>query len=231
MKAKKGLQKFTDSETKINEVLSLKRITRDDVGLLSENEKDALCLIISENLNNLKGEEMDKFVVQIEGVLDQNTKNQLWGNNHNLILGTISNLMIDFGRMPNTTEIAHKTQLSRQTIHKHLKEYANHPLHHEQIEQFSFLKSRVLAKVFDYAIHGDMTAAKLYFNIVGGMNNGQAQSNTHIQNQNNYIQINGTVLKQEAIKYLNPEQLNAIETIMKTAVPQPEILEITTSTN
>ena len=43
-----------------------------------------------------------------------------------------------------------------------------------------------------------------------------------MQNQNNYIQINGTVLSQEAIKQLNPEQLNTIETIMKTTLPQSE---------
>ena len=41
-----------------------------------------------------------------------------------------------------------------------------------------------------------------------------------IQNQHNYIQINGTVLSQEAIKHLNAEQLSTIETILKTALPQ-----------
>jgi len=39
-----------------------------------------------------------------------------------------------------------------------------------------------------------------------------------IKNQNNYIQINGTVLSQETIKHLNPEQLNSIESILKTAL-------------
>jgi hypothetical protein len=58
------------------------------------------------------------------------------------------------------------------------------------------------------------------------MNNGQHSNNTLIQNQNNYIQINGTVLSQETIKHLNPEQLNTIETILKTALPQPEVLEV-----
>ena len=48
--------------------------------------------------------------------------------------------------------------------------------------------------------------------------NGQAPNNTLIQNQNNYIQINGTVLSQETVKHLNPVQLNSIETILKEAL-------------
>jgi len=59
---------------------------------------------------------------------------------------------------------------------------------------------------------------------MGQMNNGQTPNNTLIQNQNNYIQINGTVLSQETIKHLNTEQLNIIETILKTALPQPEVV-------
>ncbi|MEJ7737431.1 MAG: hypothetical protein WKF97_08395 [Chitinophagaceae bacterium] len=47
---------------------------------------------------------------------------------------------------------------------------------------------------------------------------GQSSSNTLIQNQNNYIQINGTVLSQENIEQLTPDQLNVIESILKTAL-------------
>ena len=36
--------------------------------------------------------------------------------------------------------------------------------------------------------------------------------------QNNFIQINGRVLSQINIKQLNPEQLNKIETFLKTAL-------------
>jgi len=34
----------------------------------------------------------------------------------------------------------------------------------------------------------------------------------------------GTVLSQETLKHLNPEQLNTIESKLKTALPQPEVL-------
>ena len=112
--------------------------------------------------------------------------------------------MQEYGRMPTTTEIATKTELSRQTIHKHLKEYISHPQYLEQVEQFRFMTSKVLTKVFQFAVTGDMRAAKLYLNVIGNLN-GQPSNNILIQNQNNFIQINGTVLSQETIKHLNPE--------------------------
>lgn len=226
MKPKKDLQKFTESEAKIQKLLSLEQITPSDYELLSEPERDRLMEILTEEFNKLKGIERDKFYHKFEPITSDSTKNQLWESNHIKITWAISAFMQDYGRMPTKTEIADKTELSRQTVHKHLKEYTNHPLYLGQIEQFRFMTSKVLAKVFQFAINGDTAAAKLYFNIMGYSNNGQAPINTLVQNQNNYIQINGTVLSQETIKNLNPEQLNTIETILKTALSQTSMLEI-----
>jgi len=226
MKPKKSLQKFTETEAKINKVLSLEQITPSDLEPLSEAESTRLMEILAERFNKLKGTERDKFYKKIEPITSDTTKNQLWEYNHNQITYAISTLMQEYGRMPTKTEIATKTELSRQTIHKHLKEYTNHPQYLGQIEQFRFMTSKVLAKVFQFAVNGDTGAAKLYFNVMGFMNNGQPPNNTLIQNQNNYIQINGTVLSQETVKHLNPEQLNTIETILKTALPVIEKTQI-----
>lgn len=224
MKAKqKGLQKFTETETKINKMLFLEQITPSDLEPLSEHEKDRLMVVLTEKFKELKGTERDKFLKKIEPITSETTKNQLWESNHNQITYAISTLMQEYGRMPTKTEIATKTELSRQTIHKHLKEYMSHPQYLQQIEQFRFMTTKVLARVFQFAVNGDIGAAKLYFNVIGNLN-GQLSNNTLIQNQNNYIQINGMVLSQETIKRLNPEQLNNIETILKAALPQPEIL-------
>lgn len=222
MKPKKSLQKFTQTEAKINKALSLEQITHKDLEQFSENESNRLMEILTEKFNKLKGKERDNFYEKIEPITSESTKNQIWESNHNQITYAISTLMQEYGRMPTKTEIAIKAELSRQTIHKHLKEYTNHPQYLGQIEQFKFMTSKVLAKVFQFAVNGDTGAAKLYFNVMGFMNNGQAPNNTLIQNQNNYIQINGTVLSQETIKHLNPEQLNTIETILKAALPQHE---------
>jgi len=86
------------------------------------------------------------------------------------------------------------------------------------------MTSKVLAKVFQFAVNGDMRAAKIYLNIFGSVNNVQPPNNTLIQNQNNFIQINGTVISQETVMHLNSDQLNMIENILKTALQQPEVL-------
>jgi hypothetical protein len=226
MKAKKSLQKLTETEAKINKILSLEQITHSDLEPLSEAENTRLMEILTERFNKLKGTERDNFYKKIEPITGDSTKNQLWEYNHNQITGVISTLMQEYGRMPTKTEIATKTELSRQTIHKHLKEYASHSQYLGQIEQFRFMTSKVLARVFRFAVNGDIAAAKLYLNSVGFSNNGQTANSTLIKNQNNYIQINGTVLSQETVKHLNPEQLNTIETILKTVLPQPEVLQV-----
>lgn len=226
MNTKKSLQKFTEIEAKINKVLSLDQITPEELEQLSKSEIKRLMEIINEMFSNLKGMEKDNFYKKIEPIISNTTKNQLWESNHNLITWAISTLMQEYGRMPSKTEIANKTDFSRQTIHKHLKEYSTHPQYLLQIEQFKFMTSKVLAKVFEFAVNGDIGAAKLYFNVMGLMSNGQTPNNTLIQNQNNYIQINGTVLSQETIKNLNTEQLSTIETILKTVLPKPEVLKV-----
>lgn len=218
MSTKKSLQKFTETEVKINNLLSLKQITYSDLEILSDAERELFNEKTNKRFNELKGEERDKFLKKLEPITTETIKNQLWERNHADITIVISNLMQEFGRMPTVTEIAKKTEFSRQTIHKHFKEYASNPLYLEQVEQFKFMSSKVLAKVFKYAVNGDMRAAKLYLSAMG-MYNEPAPKNTLIQNQNNYIQINGTVLSQESIQRLSDEQLNNIEAILKAALP------------
>jgi len=219
----KSLQRFTETETKINEILSLKQITVDDIELLDTDGYNGLFRVIAEKINKLSGDEKEAFIERVELILPKSLKNQLWEGNHNSITYAISTLMQELNRMPSKNEIANKAELSRQTIYKHMKDYASHPQYLQQIEQFRFMTSKVLAKVFKFAVNGDMAAAKLYFNVIGNLN-GQLSNSTLIQNQNNYIQINGLVLNQETIKRLNPDQLSIIENILKTAIPEAEIL-------
>ena len=223
---KNGLRKLTKIESKINKLFLREQITPDDIETLSKKEYEHLAIVLSEKSNNLKGVERDKFYKKVDLITNDFIKNQVWENNHLQIMHAISTFIQESGYMPSKTQIAFKTELSRQTVHKHFKENKIHPEYIEQIEQFKFMTSKVLAKVFQFAVNGDMAAAKLYFNAIGFMNNGQTANSTLIKNQNNYIQINGTVLSQETIKHLNPEQLNTIETILKTALPQSEVLEV-----
>jgi hypothetical protein len=110
----------------------------------------------------------------------------------------------------------HRTKLPvdrRQTISKHLNEYSNHPLYLEQIEQFKFMSSRLLSILFKLGIEGNTKAIKLYFCIVGNTMQGPA-NNTFIENQNNFVQINNTIISQEKLSRLNKSQLNNLEAIV-----------------
>jgi hypothetical protein len=142
-KRKTGLQKFTETDAKIKKALSLEQITHKDLEDFSEKESDSLMELLTEKFNELKGAERDRFYQKIEPITGEGTKNQIWESNHNQITWAISALMQEYGRMPTNTEIAIKTELSRQTVHKHIKEYKTHSLFLETREQFEFLSSKV----------------------------------------------------------------------------------------
>jgi predicted transcriptional regulator len=121
-------------------------------------------------------------------------------------------MMRQYGTMPTKNAIAEKTGLSRQTVAKHLKEYQRHPEFTAEMEQFKFMAPSVLAGVFKNAINGDTKAARLYLEMAGTMN--KQTTNTVINEQNNYIQINNTILSQENLNQLTADQLNQIESIV-----------------
>jgi hypothetical protein len=223
MKAtKKSLQKFTESERKINEILVLEQIYPDNLKGLTKEELDKVCKILTEKLNEAKGEEKDKIVRKIENFVSDQIKNELWEYNHSQITWAISNFINENNRMPSKGELVVKTGLSRQTIYKHLKEYTAHPEFKGHLEQFRFMTEKVLAKVFHFAVNGDMRAAKLFLEIFS-TSNIQKPGNTLIQNQNNYIQINGTVLNPDIVTQLSPEQLIQIESIIKAVAVKSNI--------
>ncbi len=74
------------------------------------------------------------------------------------------------------------------------------------------MTSKVLAKVFKFAVNGDLKACRLFFDIVG---KGNTPENTPKLEQKNYIQINNTVLSQDELKQLTEDQLTQIETVLK----------------
>jgi predicted transcriptional regulator len=209
---KTALTKFTTSKRKVNRLFALKKIAVKDIEGFNKRERDYLAEASTEILQQLEGEERDSFLNKIELIVPQSTKNQLWECNHMVISSAISNFMREHGFMPSKSTIAEETGLSRPTVAKHLAAYKTHPEYIAEIEQFKFMAPKVLANVFKFAVNGDMKAARLYFEMVGAINN--QQPNTVVNEQNNYIQINNTILSQENLRQLSAEQLNQIENII-----------------
>ncbi|WP_223560206.1 hypothetical protein [Chryseobacterium lathyri] len=219
----KGLQKLTESESIIDSVLSLDKITPEDIKRFTTEQRNNLSEAIQNHFNQLRGEERDIFYQKIEAIMVDDTKNQMWEQNHINIMWAITSHIKENGRMPTKTEIASKTELSRQTVHKHLTDYKNSAYYSEFQTHFHVMQSKVMTTVFQHAINGDMKAAKLYLECVGalknissGSNQNNLNNNTLIQNQNNFIQIGATILNQEIIEQMSPEQLGTIEGILKT---------------
>jgi hypothetical protein len=142
----------------------------------------------------------------MEQVISIDTRNQIWEYNHQQITNAMAEYMGANGTMPTRTQLANITGLSRQTIHKHLKDYSTHPQYKAQLEQFRFMAHKVLATVCNKALAGDMQAAKLLFTLTGLV---------PTQQVNPTVQINDTQLSQETVEQLSPEQKVAIEMIVK----------------
>jgi predicted transcriptional regulator len=159
-------------------------------------------------------EARDNFINKIE-IICPNTNTDVWDYNQQMVTYAITKLMNESGHMPSVNNIADEVGLSRQTVAKHLKEYRANPQYLAQVERFKFMAPKIMAGVFKLATRGDVKAARLYLETVGAPN--KKQSNTVVNEQNNYIQINNTILSQENLKALSAEQLNMIENIITGA--------------
>ncbi|MES2112170.1 MAG: hypothetical protein V4577_25660 [Bacteroidota bacterium] len=201
-----------DAKKKIDELLMRSKITLDDVQCFSKTERDYFQKFAADMLDSLQGEARNRFFKKIEGIVDENARNEFWEQNHALITGAIAKLMDRNETMPTTSAVAKATGLSRQTVAKHLKEHRTHPQYAEEMIRFKAMSSTVLADVFLSAKNGDTRAARLYFEMIGDLQ--KHPSGAVVNEQNNYIQVNNTILSQENLKKLTAEQLNQIELIV-----------------
>lgn len=200
------------SNKKIDSLLTQQKITLNDVEDLTQAERRRLGYKATKILAKLTGEDRDNFLEKIEQIMPGNAQNEIWEYNHAVISAAISNYMHQHGAMPDKSTVAEETGLSRQTVAKHMIEYKQHPEFIAEMEQFKFMSNQILANVFKYANNGDMRAARLYFEMVGTLN--KQSAGTIVNAQNNYIQINNTILSQEKLKQLSAEQLVQIENIV-----------------
>lgn len=209
----KGLQKLTESQVLFNSLMLRDSIKGGGFQEATITVKHGVINLMADKLNTLKGVQLDSFIEKFSPLIFEDLKNQLWEKNHVAITQAISHHLSQYNSMPAKSQISEATGLSRQTVHKHMTEYSTHPAFIGQAEQFKFMGERVMSKVLESAINGDMKAARLYFDMLG-QSERHVTPATLIKNQNNYIQINGTVLSQDIIKQLSPEQLNQIEGIL-----------------
>lgn len=119
----------------------------------------------------------------------EDLRNQTWEHNHDELTRAIGKLTHEVGRMPTTNDLSNETGLSRQTIHKHMKEFYQSSRYQTRINQFRMLSDRVLAVLYKMAAQGDVRAAKVFLDAVGGLPLAACAPAENI----NYIQVNNNV--------------------------------------
>ena len=102
-----------------------------------------------------------------EDVIEMESKNITWDANHVLITRATAALLRENERIPTKAEVAERTGLSRQTVHKHMKELTSVNMKTEHMEHLNLMSSKVLAGVTEAAINGNMKAARLFFELMG----------------------------------------------------------------
>ncbi|MBL7766985.1 MAG: hypothetical protein JNJ58_12865 [Chitinophagaceae bacterium] len=167
-----------------------------------------------ENVNRKYGEGEIKMEFQ------NTIKRVTYDINRISIMRAIRDTANNQNKIPNQTEIARITGLSRTTIAKHMTDVYKDREYNELKQSSAVLLPRVIARLYTLGMEGNVKALKVFLDF-----HKQDTGTTFIKGQNNYIQINETVLSQETIRQLNTEQINAIECILRAAAPKLKVLD------
>lgn len=223
-----GLQRFTNSDLEgvpsdteqrykdiILRILNGEIIVKDPEAPMPGVTGQELETATNIALNYLQNEAWDVYYETQVTLLTADGRSQIWQGNHSRIRSCISSVISECGRLPTHMEISYATGLSRQTIHKHLKSFDQHDEYNATLNQYRFMSTKILDKVYRLAMDGDTKAAKLYLQVVGGVPGLSNQLNGVTNQQNNYIQVNGMMLTEDIIELLTDRQLHQLERIIK----------------
>lgn len=202
-----SLQNVTES------LLQKDKILPSDVAPLTPEERYAMGMEINERLKKMVGQEREDFLDKVEQIVPANSelKNQRWELNHAEIIRVISNHVKEFNAPPTKNIIAEKTGLSRQTVHRHMNEYAESKDFADHQKSYKILNEKVMAKLYQFACMGNVKAARLFFEMNGSMGKGSTT--------NFYIQINSIKVDEAMIKALPAETLVQIEQLICQSTP------------
>lgn len=154
-----------------------KHLKKEDFKHLNNYQLELVSEELMRRMQLLGGQERDDYQQQIEKLLDEPARREVWESNHAQITTAINNFINMHGCIPTKTELSRATGLSRNTIYRHLEEYSSSAHYHNQVEQLKFLSSHMLAQVSKRAFSGDNAATRLFFTITGDIGKGKAWNN------------------------------------------------------
>ena len=192
-------------------------IAQNHLGSLDEDERSEYSKMVETAIEALNSEHTR--LMGLIGVLTRMPAKQLeWENNHLKIKKAVTSLLSLTGTAPNQMQIARATGLDRKTVKAHLAKGDDSSVFAEHQSIYTLMATQVMDMVLEEAVlEHNIKAAKMYFDILEKLktNGPSAIYNT----TNNYIQINNTIIKQEVIGLLAPEQLRKIEELLAEWLP------------
>ena len=108
-----------------------------------------------------------------ERVRVSEARTQEWESNHIAITKAISLLIRQNERWPTKTEIAEESKLSRPTVYVHLKDFRQEDLVGAEMGELKFMSSKILARLTERAMDGDIKAMRLSFELMGILKKGK----------------------------------------------------------
>ena len=108
-----------------------------------------------------------------------------WEENHKDITNFITQHLAEFGAMPDKSLIAKATGLSRKTVHKHLRGYAEMMVDENDMSGFEVMTELVSAQILKAALRGDLNAAKLFLETSKSWHNSKVIRRNNLQVHSN----------------------------------------------
>jgi hypothetical protein len=140
---------------------------------------------------------------------DQNGNTLQFEKNHAAIAGFIQQHIEENGSMPCKSLIAQALKFSRETVYKHYQVFKERQEDEGSLDNLMVMTEHVVALVLKSAMRGDPKAQRLFLEIMGKYNN--PKGGKKAGSQNNFVQINKTIINQQIIQQLKPEQIDRLE--------------------
>jgi DNA-binding transcriptional ArsR family regulator len=109
-----------------------------------------------------------------ERVRISEARTQEWESNHIAITQAICWLIRQNERWPTKTEIAEESKLSRPTVYVHLKDFRQEDLVGAEMGELKYMASKILAKLTEKAMDGDVKSMRLSFELMGILKKGKS---------------------------------------------------------
>ena len=196
---------------KFEALLNLEKIMPDDLVVLTPEERKVFFAYLGKVLLEKKDTALDIFIEQTNPITSCGAKEYVRERNQIMINEAVASFVGQYGRMPSKVEIAARCGISRLTVQRHLKEFNGSDDFKAKLEEYQHMKTTVIEKVMQAAVNGDIKAAKYFIETVDKLSGLETKA-TVINQQNNFIQINGVQLN---LPDLSAEKLKLIEEIIE----------------